>query len=514
MKNKVVANASIVTGLSIAERALGFLYRIVLSRLIGAEGLGLYQVALSLFGLFLTIGTGGIPITVSRMISKSKAENDVNGERKVVGAGITACLLLTLPVAILLAIFGGKLTFLFSDMRSYGVFRILLIGLSLSAIYAVLRGFFWGNKEFLAPSIMEIAEESVMVIAGILLLRNVSSSEIGAEKAAWAVVISYIFSFTISVAWFFIKKGKIGNPKGTLKPLFTATLPITSVRASGALVTSAVAVLLPAMLVKAGASHAEALKTFGIVTGMVIPILFIPSTVIGSIALVLVPELSEDFYRKNHLRLRTNLARGLKFAVLVACVLIPFFFAVGADVGTIAYSNQTAGEMIQRSALLLLPMSVTMITTAMLNSMGFEKQTFLFYFIGAAVMLLCVLFLPALCGGYAYVVGLGASYLVNAVCNLVFLSKKCPFYEKRGRQVFVHEYLPLLLAMLPISLLGVLANRLFKYFAGEFVSLLLTVLLLAVVSVFVYAAVGAFELKKARFLFPFKKRSKRKKRAF
>jgi hypothetical protein len=62
--------------------------------------------------------------------------------------------------------------------------------------------------------------------------------------------------------------------------------------------------------------------------------------------------------------------------------------------------------------------------------------------------------------------------------------------------------------------LGVLANRLFKYFAGEFVSLLLTVLLLAVVSVFVYAAVGAFELKKARSLFPFKKRPKRKNRAF
>ena len=53
MKSKVYANATIVTGLSVAERGLGFLYRIVLSRLIGAEGLGLYQVALSFFALFL-----------------------------------------------------------------------------------------------------------------------------------------------------------------------------------------------------------------------------------------------------------------------------------------------------------------------------------------------------------------------------------------------------------------------------------------------------------------------------
>ena len=87
--NTVFATASIVTALSVAERGLGFLYRIVLSRLIGAEGLGIYQVSLSLFALFLTLGTGGIPITVSRLISKSKAENDANGEHGAVSAGIT-----------------------------------------------------------------------------------------------------------------------------------------------------------------------------------------------------------------------------------------------------------------------------------------------------------------------------------------------------------------------------------------------------------------------------------------
>ena len=63
-KNNIYRTAALVTGLSVAERALGFLYRIVLSRLIGSEGLGLYQVALSVFSVFITLGTGGIPITV------------------------------------------------------------------------------------------------------------------------------------------------------------------------------------------------------------------------------------------------------------------------------------------------------------------------------------------------------------------------------------------------------------------------------------------------------------------
>ncbi len=497
MKNKVFANASIVTGLSIAERSLGFLYRIVLSRLIGAEGLGLYQVALSLFGLFLTIGTGGIPVTVSRMIAKSKAEGKKEGESSVVGAGIAACLLLTLPFALLLFCFGHKMTFLFADGRSFRVFRILLLGLCLSAVYAVLRGSFWGNKRFLAPSIVEIVEESVMVIAGVLLLQRVSSPLAGAERAAWAVVVSYLCSFSVAFLLFLVGGGKISSPK-PLKSLFNASLPITSVRASTSLVTSAVAVLLPTMLIRAGYSEMDALKIFGVVSGMVLPVLFVPSTIIGSIALVLVPELSEDFYRKNHARLRTNIARGLKVSFLVACAIIPFFFALGEDLGALAFSNPSAGKMIKHSALILLPMSLTMIANAILNSMGFEKQTFAFYFAGAAVLLLCILFLPPLCGGYAYLWGLGLSYLLTSCCSIFFLLKKFPVDKKRGTQVCVHDYLPALFALPFISLFGRLFHNVLQVFTGDILSLFLCGGGMALVTALYYYAVGYIVLPKVR----------------
>ncbi len=491
----VYTNASVVTALSVAERGLGFLYRIVLSRLIGAEGLGLYQVSLSLFSLFLTIGTGGIPLTVSRMITKSKAESSLNGEKEAVGAGLALCLLLTVPVSLILGIFGKSFGFLFSDERSLNVFRILLLGLSVTSVYAVLRGYFWGNKQFLLSSLLEIAEESVMVIAGVLLLQNVSNAGTGAEKAAWAVVLSYLFSFTASLLCFFFQGGKIGNPRKSLKPLFNATLPLTSVRASGSLINSAVAVLLPVMLIRTGIDETEALKLFGIVSGMVMPILFIPSTVIGSISLVLVPELSEDFYRKNFTRLNKNLERGLRCSILVACVLLPFFYALGEDAGRIAFSNVTAGEMIRKSSPLLLPMSLTMISTSMLNAMGFEKQTFLFYFISAAAMLLCILFLPPVCGIYAYVIGLGVSYTLNSVCNFVLLNKKSTLFRKGRGQVFVRSLFPALFAILPISLLGQFSNLLFKRIFGESLSAFFTAVCMGIVTLLIYILTGTIPVK-------------------
>lgn len=483
--NTVALTASLVTGLSVAERGLGFLYRIVLSRLIGAEALGLYQVALSLFALFLTIGTGGIPITVSRMISKSKAENRPLDEQRAVGAGLFLSLCLTLPICLFLIFFGDKLTFLFTDNRAFSVFRILLVGLCFSSLYAVFRGSFWGNKQFLLPSILEIAEESVMVVVGVLLLRSAPIGT-GAERAAWAVVISYLFSFTASALCFFYRGGKIARPKNALKPLFNATLPITSVRASSSLVNSAVAVLLPVMLVRAGFENSEALTLFGVVSGMVLPILFIPSTIIGSLSLVLVPELSEDFYRKNFTRLKKNISRGLNFAFLLACVLIPFLFILGRDIGLLAFSNAVAGEMIAIAAPVLLPMSLGMISTSMLNSMGFEKQSFLFYFIGAAAMLVCILTLPAVCGIYSYLIGFGASFTLTALCNLIFLQKKCGVFQKTSGQVRVHRiFIPLLL-ILPTTLFGKMLCNIFTHFTGNLLALLFTTLLTSIFTLLSY----------------------------
>lgn len=508
MKNKVIVSASIVTGLSVAERFLGFLYRIVLSRLLGAEGLGIYQIALSLFGLFAVVGSGGIPVTVSRIISKSKAEQDERGEHRAVSAGITACLLLTLPFCLLLGVFGGKIPFLFSDGRAFPVFRILLLGLAFSSVYAVIRGYFWGNKEFLTPSVLEIAEESVMVIAGIFLLRRVPSPLVGAKKAAWAVVISYLFSFTASLLCFFFKGGKTASPKQTLKPLFSSAMPITAVRASGSLVNSAVAILLPVMLMRAGADHSTAMKLFGVVSGMVLPVLFIPSTIIGSIALVLIPELSEDFYRKNNERLQLNLERGLRFSLLVACVLIPFFYALGTDVGRLAFSNAAAGVMLRKSCLILLPMSLTMISTSMLNAMGFEKQTFAYFFFGAAALLLCIFILPKFCGAYAYIIGLGASYTVTAACNLFCLRKKLPFFKNDGVRHRDYALFIPLFAILPFSALGRLCNRVCKLYFGELFSVFATAIVLALAIFLLYTALGYIPFKKLRLLRKTKKTQK------
>ena len=188
---------AIVTVFSISEKFLGFLYRIFLSRTIGSEGIGLYQVALSVFGLLYTLTCSGTPITVSRLMTKYRAENDHERVAKVITAGLSSTIIFALPVLVVFFLFGDKFSFLFADERCLNIFHVVLPGLIFSAVYSVLRGVFWGDKDFLPYSIIELLEEICMIVSGIILISFASNVYQGAFRAGVAVLISYFFSFIL-----------------------------------------------------------------------------------------------------------------------------------------------------------------------------------------------------------------------------------------------------------------------------------------------------------------------------
>ena len=186
---------AIVTIFSVCEKFLGFLYRIYLSRSIGSEGVGIYQVALSVFALLLTVCSSGTPVTVSRLMTKYTAENRIDKKNSVITAGILFSLLVALPICLIFFAFRGKFSFLFSNSYSEKIFYVVLPGLIFTSVYSVLRGVFWGNKDFLPYSIIELLEEICMILVGIALISRATDIYDGAMRAGIAVAASYVFSF-------------------------------------------------------------------------------------------------------------------------------------------------------------------------------------------------------------------------------------------------------------------------------------------------------------------------------
>ncbi len=417
---------AVVTIFSICEKFLGFLYRIYLSHTIGAEGIGLYQVALSVFALILTLTCSGTPITVSRLMTKYSAENKPERVKKIITAGLSFTVLTVVPVCVIAFTACDSLGFLFADPRCVKIFKVLLPGLIFTSIYSVMRGVFWGSKDFLPYSIIELLEEICMIVVGIILISASTSVEQGAFDAGLAVLISYVFSFGLSVIVFFIRKNKFANPKSEFKPLLKSALPITAMRTASSLAVSLVSVILPMRLIAAGFTESGAMTAFGSAMGQAIPLLFIPTTLIGSFTLVLVPEISENFYKKREYYLKRDVEKALKFTTFLTALFVPVFMVCGKEIGLLVFNNTECGEYLTASSFLMIFMSLSNITTSMLNSMGLENKTLIYYVISSIFMLACIWFLPTLIGIYALLAGFTFVFGLTTVLNLILLHKNCP----------------------------------------------------------------------------------------
>lgn len=425
--NNIYKSAAVVTVFSTVEKSLSFFYRIALTRMMGAEGLGIYQICLTVFSVFLTMASSGIPVTVSRLMAKSNAVGDIRGKNAAVTAGIISTFFVTVPAAAILFFGRNAFGFLFSDERCINIFVILLPGLILTSVYAVIRGSFWGNKQFVSYSVIELLEDAVMVVTGIILVHGCTNPVDGARMATLAVLISYVFSFITSLLWYFKSGGKLVNPEKQLKPLISSSAPITAMRTSTSLLNSAVAVILPALLMSVcHLSSSEAIALYGVVMGMAVPLLFIPSSLIGSIAVVVAPELSENYYKKKTQAVKYDVEKTVKAAVFIATMLIPVLTVLGGALSEFLYGNEMCGQIVERCAFIILPMCISMITNTVLNSMNCEKRTLIYFCIGAAAMIISVAVLTEYLGVCSYLVGIALNFTITAVLNLLLLKKKCP----------------------------------------------------------------------------------------
>ena len=486
----LVKTMALVTVFSCVERALGFIYRIFLSRSLGAETLGVYQVALSIIGLLMTITSSGIPITVSRLMTKRQACGNKNGKHAVVSAGIFVALIVSIPLSLLFLIFGDSLAFLISNIEAHKSLKIMLPGVIITSVYAVIRGYFWGEKRFFSYSLIELLEEIVMIIAGVILVNASTSSLSGAEKASYAVLISYVFSFFTSSVTYFLFGGKLKRFKDELKPLISSATPITLMRTLTSLLNTLIAIILPNRLIASGLSSSVAMSKYGALSGMSIPLIYIPSTLIGSIALVLVPELAENFYRKNMVTLKNNIEKAVKCAVFISTLIIPVFISLGNDIGYLIYNNAEAGNYVQTASIIMFPMSISLITTSMLNSLNLEKKTLKYYTIGAFLLLICIWFLPNVIGIYSLILGLMISYVITAVCNLKLISKTCLVPPKFSAFIIAS-----LVFIIPSGLLSYFLYKLLTITISKTISLILTSVVSVVFTYLFYKVFDLFDLK-------------------
>lgn len=420
--NKLLIKAVFtVTFFTVIDRVLGFVFKIYLSRELGAVSMGVYQVALSIFFLLLTATTSGIPLIVSKLTAKY--EN--GGEGKKAHGTVSAALIVGTVSAVLVCavtvVLKAPIGKLMASPQSMTILLLMLPGVLFSGIYAAFRGNLWGKQKYTVMSVIEVIEQAARIILTVLLfLMGFNKLKVTAISLSASCAVTVV----CCVACFFAYKGKIASPKGQIVPLVKSSVPITVVRASSSIVNSVIALVVPMILVGMGHTNEQALYLFGSSIGMAMPLLYIPITVVGSLAYVMIPTLSSAYSSGNEKSTRRQIETAVTFSIVVAALFVPAFWALGKPIGKFVYDNAEAGRFLSRSAWLLIPISVENIASSMLNSLDLEKRGFLNYMIGSAVLFAI---LGIFCKSFTIdvlSVGLGASLTVSSTLDLIYIKKR------------------------------------------------------------------------------------------
>ena len=318
-------------------------------------------------------------------------------------------------------LFSDAVAKMFATKQSMTLLLFLLPGVLFSGIYAAFRGNLWGHQRYATVSLIELLEQVVRIAVCIILFA------LGFDKLKMTAVSMSAACAVTAVACaicYFAFKGRMANPRRAVLPLLKQSAPITLIRASNSIVSSLVAIAVPFLLVRTGMSVAESMAVFGASVGMAFPLLYIPITVVGSLAYVLIPTLSTAVAQNDTASVRRQIEQAVSFSIVVAALFVPVFRALGKEIGLFVYDNEMSGKFLSSCAWLLIPVSVENITSSMMNSLDLEKSSFVNYGIGAA-LLFGIMF--AFINSFKIeimIIGFAISWTVSSVLDIIKIRKK------------------------------------------------------------------------------------------
>ena len=292
-----VKSFSIVTLFAVVTRLLSFLFKIWMSRTPGAEAVGLYQIAFSVLLLLFAL-TAGAPKVLSRKVAECAARGDTRRQNALTTASILIGLVTSATICALFLALSGHLDIVFTDSRCVPIFLIMLPALVTSSLYAPLRSWFWGRKNFLAFSAPELVDEGLKIGFALLFAGGLFGTLTGATGVALALTLADAVSVVMLFVLFFKSGGRLVRPQGA-KELVLSTAPLSAVRILTSLSASLSALVIPRELVASGLTVAVATAQYGRVAGMALPLIMAPVTVISALSLVLIPDLAELASRGN-----------------------------------------------------------------------------------------------------------------------------------------------------------------------------------------------------------------------
>ncbi len=456
---------AVVTIFSVITRLLGFFFRIFLSRKLGAEGLGLYQMATSVLGIFMTLISSGIPLTTAKLVSRYEAKNDIVRRNKVVTSSLIIALAVACLSSLFILILKSVWNIILTDKRAVEVMIILIPSIIFSAVYAIFHGALWGQNDYFNCGLTELIEQIIRFALTFIFLCNISDYFVAAKFTAISFNIACLLSAVITML-IYLRNGKFNFKKGEYLEIIKSAAPITGIRLSNSLVQPLITLIIPTMLIYSGYTQNEAISSFGVVMGMTFPMLFVPMSIIGSISMVLIPTISSMMSNKDFSSINSNISNAMNISIFISMLFVPLYLSVGNLIGLVLYDNYLSGILLQLAAICVLPISMSNLTGSILNALNLENKSFKNYLLGSILLLICLVLLTLLIGINSIII----SYCISMTFITLMNLRKIKTVAKDLQINFFKITFKYTLITIPSSLLGHFISNICLHIFNNFIS--------------------------------------------
>ena len=327
--NKFVKSTFILIVGGFITKIIGMFIRIVMTRLLGTEGIGIYSLLSPTFMLLISLASLGLPVAVSKLVAEDKRNN-----KNLVFLCFPITLFINILIMILLLVFGNFISnnLLHEPRIRFGIICIGFV-LPFISISSVLRGYFFGKQLMIPHVISNITEDLIRLI--VIFLGVPLFLVKGIEYAIAFIVLSNIFSelTSIFVLFFFlpknfkISKNDFSFDKQNFRDILGISLPTTGSRLIGNIGYFFEPIIMTFFLIRSGYSNSFIVNEYGIINGYVMPLVLLPSFFTLAISQAIVPVISYNYSHGNIDYTRLKLRQGIFFSLLICipCTLIFLF---------------------------------------------------------------------------------------------------------------------------------------------------------------------------------------------
>lgn len=415
MKEKFIKSIFILLIGGLLTKVLGMIIKIVMSRLIGTEGLGLYMMVLPTFSLFIGLGQFGLPTALSKLIAEKK-KNNIRLFFSILPISIIINIILIITILLIAPVLSKNLL---HDPRCYLPILAIAVVIPFTSLSSICRSYFFG-KERMTPHVIsnlveDIVRLSLMIIGIPFFLPK------GLEYAVCFIILSNTISEFASIVILLvflpkkvqIKKSDLIPKKDYMKESLSIGIPNTTGRLIGSIGYFLEPILLTTTLLAIGYSNKYVTTEYGILSGYAMPLLLLPSFFTMAISQALLPVVSREYARGNYDSVKRKIKQAIYYSLLIGIPVTIFFIFLPEIPLQLIYHTTEGTNYIRFLAPICLFQYIQSPLSSSLDAMGKSKDGMTATLLGQIVRLTFLVLLSLLkIGLWGLIIAISLNVLV------------------------------------------------------------------------------------------------------